>query len=197
MNPNAEIRHLLDLMPASGRMNTKLVSNPKQGQVIAAATPKPWSGLRPISINFDLWSNLPRDQRDLLLLHTVAWLTLPRWSRPSPSQLLVAAGALGTSVELLRGETTGLVAMGLFTAFAGWRLWQGDRSASAERQADETALDVARWRGYAQQDAAIALRAGIESVARLEGRPLSYIETLRCQHLRQFTQATSEVSSSS
>ena len=41
MEPNIEIRRLLDVMPASGRMMTKIVSKPEQKQVIDAAFPLP------------------------------------------------------------------------------------------------------------------------------------------------------------
>ena len=75
MEPNIEIRRLLDLMPASGRMMTKIVSKPEQKQVIDAAFPLPLSQARPIYINFDLWRRLPKPQRDLLLLQRVCWLT--------------------------------------------------------------------------------------------------------------------------
>ncbi len=37
MEPNVEIRRLLDVMPASGRMTTKIVSKPEQAKVIDAS----------------------------------------------------------------------------------------------------------------------------------------------------------------
>jgi hypothetical protein len=37
MESNIEIRRLLDVMPASGRMMTKIVSKPEQQQVIDTA----------------------------------------------------------------------------------------------------------------------------------------------------------------
>ncbi|HEY9659187.1 MAG TPA: DUF3318 domain-containing protein, partial [Allocoleopsis sp.] len=76
---DAEITRLLDLMPASGRMTTRLVSNPQRPSVIAAKFPLPWQENRPITINFELWQQLPQAERDLLLLHTVCWLINIEW----------------------------------------------------------------------------------------------------------------------
>ena len=56
MNQDNEISHLLDLMPASGRMMTRIVSKPESTKVIETNFPLPWQrGVRPIQINFDLW----------------------------------------------------------------------------------------------------------------------------------------------
>ncbi|MGB5962283.1 MAG: DUF3318 domain-containing protein, partial [Coleofasciculaceae cyanobacterium] len=52
MNPDPEIRRLIELMPASGRMLTKIVSKPQQNTVIESQLPLPWSQARPICINF-------------------------------------------------------------------------------------------------------------------------------------------------
>ncbi len=92
MNPEPEIRRLLDVMPASGRMVTRLVSKPQQPRAIAAQFPLPWNQERPIYINFDLWGQLPKPQRDLLILRTVSWLTGVRWFKPDLYQGLVVAG---------------------------------------------------------------------------------------------------------
>ncbi len=55
MEPKVEIRRLLDIMPASSRMTTKIVSKAEQSKVIDASFPLPWHRERPIYINFDLW----------------------------------------------------------------------------------------------------------------------------------------------
>lgn len=47
MEPTAEIRRLLDVMPASARMLTKIVSKPQQAKVIDASFPLPWNQERP------------------------------------------------------------------------------------------------------------------------------------------------------
>ena len=85
MNPDPEIRRLLDIMPASGRMLCKIASKPQQSQVIASEVPMPWHRVRPISINFDLWRQLPKPQRDLLLLRTTSFLINVRWFKPDLS----------------------------------------------------------------------------------------------------------------
>ena len=72
MNPEPEIRRLLDVMPASGRMLTKIVSRPQQSQVIDTPFPLPWSQERPIFINFDLWRRLSKPQRDLVILSKIS-----------------------------------------------------------------------------------------------------------------------------
>ena len=100
MNPDPEIRRLLDLMPASGRMLCKIVSKPQQPQVIASQVPMPWHQTRPIYINFDFWRQLPKPQRDLLLLRTASWLINVRWFKPDLYQGLTIAGLLGTAVEI-------------------------------------------------------------------------------------------------
>ena len=75
MEPTTEIRRLSDLMPASGRMMTKIVGKREQTKVIDCAFPLPWNQERRILINFELWFRLSQPQRDLLLLRTVSWLT--------------------------------------------------------------------------------------------------------------------------
>ncbi len=67
MEQNVEIRRLLDLMPASGRMMTKIVSKPEQRQIIDSPLPRPWQQQRQVYINFDLWRRLSKPQRDLFI----------------------------------------------------------------------------------------------------------------------------------
>lgn len=73
MEPNIEIRRLLEIMPASSRMTIKIISKPEQAKVIDVAFPLPWNSDRPIYINFDFWRRLTKPQRDMLLLRTVSW----------------------------------------------------------------------------------------------------------------------------
>ena len=42
MDRDVEIRRLLELMPASGRMLTKIIDKPKQSKVIDYKFPRPW-----------------------------------------------------------------------------------------------------------------------------------------------------------
>jgi len=184
MNPEPEIRRLLDVMPASGRMTTKLISKPEQRLVIDAPLPMPWMRDRPIYINFDFWSRLSRSQRDLLILRTVSWLGAVKWFQPNLNFGLVAAGLLGTSVELMQQDFVGVAVASALSAIAATQIWRNNHSTSIELDADERALQVAQRRGYSETDAARSLLSAIESVAQFEKRPLSFIELLRGQSLR-------------
>ncbi len=185
METSAEIRRLLDVMPASGRMMTKLVSKPEQPIVIDSSFPLPWNQERPIFINFDLWRRLNKPQRDLLLLRTVSWLTGVKWFKPDIYQGAVVAGLLGAMVELIQGDAVGVVVAGGLTAIAGTRIWRTSRSQLSELNADEAAIRVAQRRGYTETEAAEQLLSAIETVAQLEGRPsLNFTELIRSQNLR-------------
>lgn len=185
MNPEPEIRHLLDVMPASGRMMTKLMSKPEQPLVLDSPLPMPWMQERPIWINFDLWSQLSRSQRDLLILRTVSWLMGVKWFRPNWYQGLTLAGLIGAAVELVQADMVGLVVAGGLSAIAATQIWRANHNPRNELDADEAALQVAQRRGYSEPEAAQALLSAIEKVAALEGRPgLNFLELLRCQNLR-------------
>lgn len=185
MEPTAEIRRLLDVMPASGRMMTKIVSKPEQAIVIDSSFPLPWNQERPIFINFDLWRRLDKPQRDLLLLRTVSWLTGVKWFKPDIYQGAVVAGLLGAMVQLIEGDAVGVVVGFGLTAIAGTRIWRTSRSQQSELNADEAAIRVAQRRGYAETEAAEQLLSAIETVAQLEGRPsLNFTELIRSQNLR-------------
>jgi hypothetical protein len=185
INPDPEIRRLMEIMPASGRMFCKLISRPEQSTVIAAEFPRPWKQARPLSINFDLWSELPRPQRDLLLLRTVSWLTGVKWFQPDLASGLVLAGVIGTIVEIVQADAVGAVTAGALAGLAGTQIWRSNRNSQKELDADEAAIQVALRRGYSEADAARHLLGAIESTARIEGRSnLSFTELLRCQNLR-------------
>lgn len=185
MNPELEIRRLLDIMPASGRMLTKLSSKPEQSVVLDSPFPAPWMRERSIWINFDLWSRLSKPQRDLLILRTVSWLLGVKWFRPSLYQGAVLAGLVGAVVELAQGDAIGMIAAGGLSAIAGTQIWRNNRSSRTELDADEAALRVAQRRGYSESEAARHLLSAIEAVAEIEGRPgLNFMELLRCQNLR-------------
>ncbi|MGV0027102.1 DUF3318 domain-containing protein [Phormidesmis priestleyi] len=184
MNPELELRRLLDIMPASGRMFTKLVSKPEQRSVIDAPFPMPWTRDRSISINFDFWSRLSRPQRDLLLLRMVGWLGAVKWLKPNVNLGLVAAGALGVGVEVVQHDFVGVAAASALSAIALSQIWRSNRSSRIELDADETALKVAQRRGYSETEAARSLLSAIELVAQLEGRGLSFTELMRMQALK-------------
>ena len=185
MNPEPEIRRLIELMPASGRMLTKIVSKPQQSRVIESPFPVPWSQDRPIYINFDLWRRLPKPQRDLLLLRTVCWLLGIKWFKPDLYQGLSLAGLLGGIIELAQADAVGVVVAGSLSAIAATQVWRSTRSSQTELDADEGAIKVAIRRGYTETEAAQYLLAGIEAVAELEGRSgLAFTELIRSQNLK-------------
>lgn len=185
MEPNVEIRRLLDVMPASGRMTTKLVSKPEQKKVMDAAFPLPWNGERPIYINFDLWRRLTKPQRDLLLLQMVSWLTGVQWFKPDVYQGVVLAGLVGGLVESTQADVVGVaIALGL-SAIATSRIWRTHKSPESELNADAAAIRIAQRRGYSETEAAQHLLTGIEAIAKIEGRSsLNFTELIRCQNLR-------------
>lgn len=187
MNPEPEIRRLLDVMPASGRMMTKLVSKPEQRVVIDLPFPLPWMRDRPVYINFDLWSHLSRPQRDLLILRCVGWLGAVKWFQPNVNLGIVAAGALSAGVELLQQDAVGVAAASGLIAIGLGQIWRSNRSSRIELDADETALRVAQRRGYGETEAAEHLLTAIELVAQLEARPFTFTELLRSQALRAIT----------
>ncbi|MEH1804528.1 DUF3318 domain-containing protein [Nostoc sp.] len=185
MEPNVEIRRLLDVMPASGRMTTKIVSKPEQAKVIDASFPQPWNQARPIYINFDLWRRLPKPQRDLLLLQMVSWLTGVKWFKPDIYQGLVLAGLLGGILEAAQSDVVGVAVAGGLSAIAAFRIWRTNKSQESELNADAAAIRIAQRRGYSEVEAAQHLLSAIEAVAKIEGRSsFNFTELIRCQNLR-------------
>jgi Protein of unknown function (DUF3318) len=185
MEPNVEIRRLLDMMPASGRMTTKIVSKPEQAKVIDASFPQPWNQARPIYINFDLWRRLTKPQRDLLLLQMVSWLTGVKWFKPDIYQGVVVAGLLGGLLESSQSDVVGVVVAGGLSAIALVRIWRTNKSQESELNADAAAIKIAQRRGYSEAQAAQHLLSAIEAVGKIEGRSsLNFTELIRCQNLR-------------
>ncbi len=185
MNPDPEIRRLIDIMPASGRMLTKIISKPQQTTVIESPFPLPWFGERSIYINFDLWRRLPRPQRDMLLLRTVCWLINIKWFKPDLYQSVVLAGLLGGVIELAQADAVGVVVATGLSAIAGSQLWRSNRSSQSQLDADTDGIKIAQRRGYTDIEAAQHLLAAIESVAQIEGRlSLNFTELIRSQNLR-------------
>lgn len=185
MEQNAEIRRLLDLMPASGRMMTKIVSKPEQRQIINSPLPFPWQQQRQVYINFDLWRRLSKPQRDLLLLSNISWLTGIKWFKPDIAQGVVLAGLLGTAVELVQSDPVGVVIGAGLSAFASAQIWRNSRSSKVELEADEAAIKVAQRRGYSESEAAQYLLSAIETAAQIEKRSsLNFVDLIRCQNLR-------------
>jgi hypothetical protein len=186
MNLDSEISRLLDLMPATGRMLTKIVSRPQQSKVVDTPFPMPWErGLRPIFINFDLWKQLSRPERDLTLVRGVSVLTGVRWFKPDIYQGITLAGLVGLTTEIVQGDAVGIVVAGALTAIAGNRVWRTNRTLEREITADEEAIKVAIRRGYTQTEASRQLLNAIETIAKIEGRQsLSFTELIRSQNLK-------------
>ncbi|MEH2282695.1 MAG: DUF3318 domain-containing protein [Nostoc sp.] len=185
MEPNVEIRRLLDVMPASGRMTTKIVSKPEQAKVIDASFPQPWNQARPIYINFDLWRRLTKPQRDLLLLQMVSWLTGVKWFKPDIYQGVVLAGLLGGFLEAAQSDVVGVAVAGGLSAIAAFRIWRTNKSQESELNADAAAIKIAQRRGYSEVEAAQHLLSAIEAVTKIEGRSsFNFTELIRCQNLR-------------
>ncbi|ACK69874.1 conserved hypothetical protein [Gloeothece citriformis PCC 7424] len=186
MNLDSEISRLLDLMPASGRMLTRIVSKPQQTKVIDFTFPLPWQrGTRYIYINFDLLRRLSRPQRDLILLRAVSVLINVQWFKPNIYQGITVAALVGLTVELIQTDAVGIVIAGGLTTLAVNQIWRNNRSVQRELDADEAAIKVALRRGYSETEAALQLLSGIEAVAQLEGRSsLSFSELIRCQNLK-------------
>ncbi len=185
MEPKLEIRRLSELMPASGRMNTKIIPKPEQIKVIDTSFPLPWNRERPIYINFDLWSRLAKPQRDMLLLQTICWLNGVRWFKPDISQGLVFAGLIGGLVESSQQDPIGVIAACGVSTLALLRIWRFNNSQESQINADIAAVRIAQRRGYLEAEAAEYLLRAIETVAKIEGRStLKFIELIRCQNLR-------------
>lgn len=185
VNLDSEIRRLIELMPASGRMLVKVVSKPDQRRVIFADAPLPWRPNRSIFINFNLWGDLTRPQRDMVLLRTVSWLLGVKWLKPDLYQGLTAAGLIGTVFELSQVDVVGAVTAGGLTALAAAQLFRSQRGPQRELEADEAAIRTAQRRGYSETEAARHLLAAIEAIATIEMRSgLEFVELLRCQNLK-------------
>lgn len=184
MEPTAEIRRLLDVMPASGRMMTKIASKPEQPKVIDCPFPLPWNQERLIWINFDLWRRMPRPQRDMLLLRTVSWLIGVKWFKPDLYQGIVVAGLLAGTFQFSQGDAMGILVSGGLSAIALYQIWRQTRSNQSQLDADEAAIKVALRRGYEEAEAARNLLGAIEAVAQIERRPLDFTELVRSQNLR-------------
>ncbi|MCC5619459.1 DUF3318 domain-containing protein [Nostoc sp. CHAB 5836] len=185
MEPNVEIRRLLDVMPASARMTTKIVSKPEQAKVIDASFPQPWNQARPIYINFDLWRRLTKPQRDLLLLQMVSWLTGVKWFKRDIYQGAVLAGLLGGLLEAGQSDIVGVAVAGGLSAIAAFGIWRTNKSQESELNADTAAIRIGQRRGYSEVEAAQHLLSAIEAVAKIEGRSsLNFTELIRCQNLR-------------
>ncbi|MBV6626375.1 MAG: DUF3318 domain-containing protein [Rivularia sp. (in: Bacteria)] len=185
MEPKVEIRYLSDLMPASARGSVKIISKPEQTKVVDVSFPLPWHRERPIYINFDLWRNLSKQQRDLLLLRTASWLMGVEWFQPNIYQGVALIGLFGSLIESAQGDAVGVVAGAGLSAIAILRWYRRNRSQESEVAADMAAIRLMTRRGYSETEAAEYLLKAIEAVAKIEKRStFNFIELVRIQNLR-------------
>ena len=126
VNTNAEITRLKDLMPASGRMKTRIAIEDRQSTVVETPFPRPWQRSHVITINWGLWQELTVSQRDLLFLHQVCWLMSVKLVKPELYQGVAAVGLLGTIFELFQTDAVGIVAAGGLTAIAASQVWRSN-----------------------------------------------------------------------
>jgi hypothetical protein len=146
----------------------------------------PWKGkTKSIYINFDLWQNLSRPQRDLILLRAVSWLVGIKWLEINWYQGLTLVSLGGITAEFLQGDALGVIIAGGLSAIALNQIWRKNRSQEKEIEADETAVKIATRRGYDEAEATRALLDGIQLIAEIEGRSgLNFLELLRIQNLK-------------
>ncbi len=185
MEPKVEIRRLSDLMPASARNTVKILSKPEQEKVIDASFPLPWHRERTIYINFDLWRNLTKQQRDLLLVRTASWLMGVQWFTPNIYQGVALAGLFAGLVESAQADAVGVVTAGGLSAIAIIKIWRNNHSQESEITADNAAIRLVQRRGYSEAEAAEHLLKAMEIVAKIEQRStFNFIELIRCSNLR-------------
>jgi len=185
VNTNAEVTRLKELMPASGRMKTRIIIDDRQSTVVETPFPRPWHKSHPITINWRLWQELSASQRDLLFLHNVCWLTAVRLIKPELYQGIAAVGLLGTVFEAFQTDAVGILAAGGLTAIAAGQVWRTNTGNQAKLDADDTAIRVAQRRGYSERDAVRHLLEALEIVPFIEGRGgMNYTELLRAQQLK-------------
>jgi len=186
MQLDTEINHLLDLMPASGRMYTKIVSKTSQSKIIDYSFVRPWQkSACPVYINFELWQGLSRLERDLLLLWAVSKLLKKRQFKPSLKMVIIASGLLALVIETSQGNAFGVIASGALVTFVARGVWRKYSSGdpAQEIETDEETVATAIRRGYTSSQALRGLLGAIEKTAQLEERSLNFTEQSRVRHL--------------
>ena len=189
MNINSEISRLLDVMPASGRMLTKIVSKSGQLQVIETPFPFPWNRKnRLIYINFSLWCQLTEGQRDLLILRVILHLKDIYSFRFNLNRVILLFGILELFIKVLQKDALGISVFGVLIVIFIKQLWCNDRNIRKELDLDKETIKESLRRGYTKNTAAKNLLAGIENVAKLEGRAISKSKNLfRLEYLQSLT----------
>jgi hypothetical protein len=185
MQSDPEILRLQDLLPASWRMSTKIMSKPDCKGIIRSTPILPWANATQVAINPKLWMQLSVAQRDLLLIREVSWRQQAKWFKPGTYQAIALLSSVGGIIELVQGDTVGIAIGIMLTTIAVEQLRRKSKGTQIQIEADNEALQIAQRRGYSENSAARSLLEAIQSVARLEGRSsMEFAELIRCQNLR-------------
>lgn len=96
----------------------------------------------------------------------------------------IAQSLLQFEINWQSAANEGDVVLGGLTVLAGVQAVRKRRKDETLLAADENAVRVAQRRGYTEPEAAQALLEAIESVAKLENRPMTVTDIVRSQALR-------------
>jgi Protein of unknown function (DUF3318) len=187
-----EIMRLEDLLPASWRMQTKVIGGLERVPLIISTAPVPWANRTKISLNLRLWSQLSRSQRDLIFLQEVAGRLSTRWFAPGIYQGLTLLALCATIWQLTQSDIAGGAVGLLLTLLVADRVKRRQSGLQARLRADEESIRIAQKRGYDQKEAARSLLAGLEAKAMItesNGRADLAVDyqfelLIRCQNLR-------------
>ena len=186
MNINSEISRLLDVMPASGRMLTKIVSKSTQSEVIRIPFAFPWNrSKRLIYINFDLWYQLTEAQRDLLILRVGFHLQDVYSFKLNLNQFILSLGVLELFIKVLQRDTLGISIFGILIIIFTKQFWYGNQNIQKELDFDKDTIKASLKRGYRKDDAAKHLLEGIKKIAKLESHP-KLESKIRLEYLQSF-----------
>jgi Protein of unknown function (DUF3318) len=185
MQSDQEILRLLDLLPASWRMSTKIMPTSDCAEVIHSSPLLPWANSTQITIAQKLWMQLGVANRDLLLLREVSWRQQSKWFKPGTYQSIAALSTIGGIIQLVQGDTVGIAISIMLATISVEQVRRKGKGTQIQIEADNEALRIAQRRGYSEVTAAKSLLEAVQAVAKLEGRSsMEFTELLRCQNLR-------------
>jgi hypothetical protein len=185
MSSEQEILRLLDLLPASWRMSTKIIFKSDRETTVSSTPILPWARSTLITIEPKLWMQLSVVHRDLLLLREVSWRQQAKWFKLGTYQAIALLSFLGGMFELMQGDTVGIAIGIMLTTVAVEQVRRRSKGTQTQIAADNEAIQVAQRRGYTESAAARGLLDAVQFVAKLEGRSnLEFTELVRCQNLR-------------
>jgi Protein of unknown function (DUF3318) len=195
-DPTEEIIRLEDLLPASWRMQTKVIGGLERVPLISSTAPLPWNNRTKISLNLRLWSQLSRSQRDLVFLQEVAGRLLTRWVSPGIYQGLTLLALFGTVWQFTQSDLAGGSVGLLLILLSVERVKREQTGLPARLRADQESIRIAQKRGYGEKEAARSLLTGLEareliSESTAKGKSGSnsqnsseFEHLIRCQNLR-------------